>query len=545
MRVIRFPVVRCLLAGLLAVALGAAQAERSTPSDLYGPLFEAVQARRIFPDGKTFVDATPRVSVARIMADYAREQPADDAALRRFVEARFILPEAGPMPEADASLARLPLKDHIAALWPVLTRPALEPVEGSSALALPQPYVVPGGRFREIYYWDSYFTLLGLAADGQADLLESMVENFEAMVETHGLIPNGSRTYYLSRSQPPFFALMVGLSTRDDAESLDRQLRAMRREHAFWMAGEACVRTQVACAHVVRMPDGALLNRYYDERDTPRDESWSEDVATAAAAADRPAPEMYRHLRSGAESGWDFSSRWLDDPQRLASIRTTEIVPVDLNSLMWTLERTIAAHCRALAERACMRDFERRAAARRRAIHRHLWSRSEGRFGDLDLRSGRLTDRVSAAMLYPLFAGLATPSQARATARLAEADLVAPGGLRTTTVTTGQQWDRPNGWAPLQWVAVVGLNRYGHDALAETIAVRWLATVQRVYLETGKLLEKYDVEEQRPGGGGEYPLQDGFGWTNGVTRALLDRYPDHPAAASGAPSHDTPAPDTP
>lgn len=531
MPLIRLLIGRCLLAGLLAVSLGATQTQQPTPSDLYGPLFEAVQSRRIFPDGKTFADAVPRVPVAEIMADYARERPADDAALRRFVEARFDIPEAEPAADIDASVERRPLGEHIAALWPVLTRPPLDPVEGSSALPLPEPYVVPGGRFREIYYWDSYFTLLGLAADGQDDLLESMVGNFESLVETHGLIPNGSRTYYLSRSQPPFFALMVGLSKRDDPASLRRQLDAMRREHAFWMAGETCVRVQVACRHVMRMPDGALLNRYHDARDTPRDESWAEDVVTAAESADRPAPEVYRHLRSGAESGWDFSSRWLDDPQRLASIRVTDIVPVDLNSLMWTLERTIAGHCRTLAERACVREFERRAASRRQAIHRHLWSRSEGRFGDWDLRSGQLTDRVSAAALYPLFVGLATPSQARATARLTEAELIAPGGLRTTTVTTGQQWDRPNGWAPLQWVAVEGLRRYGHEALAETIATRWLTTVHRVYLETGKMLEKYDVEEQRPGGGGEYPLQDGFGWTNGVTRALLDSYPDHPAAS--------------
>lgn len=522
---------RLLLAGLAATLLTGAQAAEPTPSDLYGPLFEAVQSRRIFADGKTFVDATPRAPAAEIMADYARERPVDDAGLRRFVETRFILPDAGPAPDASPVAEGLPLKAHIAALWPVLTRPALEPVAGSSALALPAPYVVPGGRFREIYYWDSYFTMLGLKADGQDALVESLLENFEALIAAHGHIPNGARTYYLSRSQPPFFALMVGLSERKDADSRRRQLEAMRREHAFWMSGVGCLRGSNACAHVARMPDGSLLNRYFDARDTPRDESWAEDVATAAQAPGRPAPEMYRDLRSGAESGWDFSSRWLDDPQDLASIRTTEIVPVDLNSLMWTLERTIAAHCRALADRPCVREFDSRASARRRAIHHYLWSAREGRFGDWDLRSGRLTGRVSAAGLYPLFVGVATSGQARAVARSTEAQLLAPGGLRTTPLTTGQQWDRPNGWAPLQWVAVEGLERYGHRAQARTIAVRWVATVDRVYRETGKMLEKYDVEEQRPGGGGEYPLQDGFGWTNGVTRALLDRYPDIPAAA--------------
>ncbi|EDX81486.1 trehalase [Brevundimonas sp. BAL3] len=274
------------------------------------------------------------------------------------------------------------------------------------------------------------------------------------------------------------------------------------------------------------MPDGALLNRYWDSRDTPRDESWAEDVATAREATGRSAAEVYRDLRSGAESGWDFSSRWFDDPQNIATLHTTEIVPVDLNSLLWTLERTIAAHCRALAERACVRDFDRRAGARKRAMNRYLWSVSERRFGDWDRRTGRMTSSVSAAGLYPLFTGWANRSQARDTARQTEAVLIAPGGLRTTALTTGQQWDAPNGWAPLQWVAISGLDRYGHRATAETIGTRWLGTVDRVYRETGKMLEKYDVEQQRPGGGGEYPLQDGFGWTNGVTRVLLDRYPD-------------------
>ena len=159
-------------------------------------------------------------------------------------------------------------------------------------------------------------------------------------------------------------------------------------------------------------------------------------------------------------------------------------------------------------------------------MNRYLWSVSERRFGDWDRRTGRMTSSVSAAGLYPLFTGWANRSQARDTARQTEAVLIAPGGLRTTALTTGQQWDAPNGWAPLQWVAISGLDRYGHRATAETIGTRWLGTVDRVYRETGKMLEKYDVEQQRPGGGGEYPLQDGFGWTNGVTRVLLDRYPD-------------------
>lgn len=498
---------------------------RATPADLFGELFIAVQSARIFPDSKTFADATPRRTPSDIMTDYRAQLPAGSDALRSFVAANFMLPDSADAP-APMDTSTRPLRAHIGDIWPMLTRPALtEPPAGTSALALAHPYVVPGGRFREIYYWDSYFTMLGLKADGRQDLVEAMILNFQDMVVAYGHVPNGARSYYLSRSQPPFLSLMIALSEQKDRESLTHQLDAMLREHAYWMAGAGCAKETGACDRVVRMPDGALLNRYWDDRDTPRDESWAEDVETAQSAPDRPAASVYRDLRAAAESGWDFSSRWLDDPTRLATIRTSEIVPVDLNSLLWALERQIVYHCTVLGDPTCAEDFDQRAIARREAIHAWLWRAADMRFGDWDRRTQQLTPHVSATMLYPLFVGVATPAQASAIASLADKQLVAPGGLRTTLIETQQQWDRPNGWAPLQWIAIDGLTRYDHDALAERIASRWIETVDRVYRETGKMLEKYNVDARTPGGGGEYPLQDGFGWTNGVTRALLDRYP--------------------
>lgn len=508
---------------LAALLLAAADEPRATPADIYGPLFEAVQLQRVFADGKTFVDAVPKRAPQAIMADYRAAFPDTPDALRMFVEANFDVPETAPPP--DPSTERKTLKAHIAALWPVLTRPPLDPVPGSSAIALPEPYVVPGGRFREIYYWDSYFTMLGLVEDGEDALVESMLTDFVSLIERFGHIPNGTRTYYLSRSQPPFFALMADLSKADDRATPRRRLDALRAEHRFWMAGADCLDASNACKHVVRMPDGGLLNRYWDARDTPRDESFAEDVATATESG-RPAAEVYRDLRSGAESGWDFSSRWLVDPAKLATVRTTDIVPPDLNSLLWALEVSIARRCALLVEIACASDFQARAGERRRAIVRYLWLPDEGRFADWSRSDARATPTLSAATLYPLFVGLATPAQAAAVAATTREKLVAPGGLRSTLIVTGQQWDSPNGWAPLQWVAIDGLARYGEDDLARDIAARWIATVDREYRASGRMLEKYDVEERRPGGGGEYPLQDGFGWTNGVTRALIARYPD-------------------
>ncbi len=487
-----------------------------TPADIYGSLYRAIELDHVFPDSKTFADMVPREAPAAILSAYQRENPQGRAAVAAFVARHFREP-------GDSGQQKLPMRDHIRALWPVLARPPLAIVPGSSALQLPEAYVVAGGRYQEMYYWDSYFTMLGLKADGEQPLIDAMIADFVSLIARYGHVPNGTRTYYLSRSQPPFLALMMDLSTTHDPGIDRRRLAALKAEHAYWMAGSTCLGAGRACQHVVRMPDGSLLNRYWDARDTPRDESFAEDVATAAAAAPRAAVSVDRDLRAGAESGWDYSSRWLKDGRTLATIHTTDIVPIDLNSLMWNLETSISWRCAALGDNACAADYRRMADIRRAAMVKYLWSGSQQRFADWDLSTSASTPAISAAVLYPLFVGLATPEQADATARLVEAKLLAPGGLRTTTVSTGQQWDEPNGWAPLLWIGVQGLDRYGKTAIADDLARRWITTVSSFYACTGRMVEKYDVESGRAGGGGEYPVQDGFGWTNGVTRALLDR----------------------
>ncbi|NYD89801.1 alpha,alpha-trehalase TreA [Sphingomonas melonis] len=496
------------LAGLLVAATPLSPAQR------FGPLFRDVQMRQVFPDSKTFADAEPRRPDAAILADYRRCACTSDAALKAFVLANFTLPVT---PAAPPPSRRLGLAAHIDALWPQLTRTLPSVPAGSSALPLPRRFVVPGGRFREMYYWDSWFTMLGLQVSGRQDLVEDMVTDFGSLIDRYGRIPNGTRTYYLSRSQPPFFYLIAGLSTRD--ATLAQRTRWMRAEHDFWMAGAARLRPGDEHARVVRLADGALLNRYWDDRDDPRDESYREDAALVAATPGRDAKAMYRDLRAGAESGWDFSSRWLGDGKTLATIRTTRIVPVDLNSLMYGMERSIADNCRVLKDTACVTAYAAAADARAKAIATHLWN-GAGYYADYDLDARRVADGRTAAMAYPLFVGLASPERAKTTAQ-ALAPLVGEGGLGTTAVRTGQQWDEPNGWAPLQWIAIQGLRRYHEEPLARRIATNWLATVDREYAASGKLLEKYNVVERLPGGGGEYPLQDGFGWTNGVTRALL------------------------
>lgn len=503
---------------LVGIALCANTDAPPTPFDQYEDLFAAVQEQRIFDDGKAFADAVPKSDPDAIMQRYHLEKPSTPQELRTFVLRNFDVPGIDER-------ARAPLRDHIKALWPDLTRNDAGKVASGSMIGLDRPYVVPGGRFREMYYWDSYFTMLGLAADGRDDLVEAMIDNFTSLIERFDHIPNGTRSYYLSRSQPPFFALMLDLSKQTDGTVRARRLAALRKEHAYWMAGDACVAATGACKRVVRMPDGSMLNRYWDDRDTPRDESFAEDRATAAKATGRQPADVYRDLRAGAESGWDFSSRWLGDPGDLTTIRTTRVVPVDLNALLWAMEKRIEKGCRTAGDRPCVTEFAARANRRKAAVDRYLWAPREGRFSDWLVDEKHASMVLSSATLYPLFVGMASAGQARATAATTQARLLAPGGLRTTALHTGQQWDAPNGWAPLQWVAIDGLGRYGKTDLARDIAQRFIGTVRLAYQDTGKMLEKYNVEERLPGGGGEYPLQDGFGWTNGVTAALIVRYP--------------------
>ncbi len=511
-----------LLATCVTVAAQTRAVTPPAPDQQLAPLFQQVQRAHLFADQKTFADAVPRQPAAAVLADWQTAQRQPGYTLRDFVATRFDVPgdAAAYVPPSGETL-----RAHIEGLWPVLQRHTASVDPHGSLLPLPHPYVVPGGRFREVYYWDSYFTLLGLASSQRWQQVRDMVDNFAWQLDQYGHIPNGNRSYYLSRSQPPFFSLMVELlASHEGDDAYRRYLPQLRIEHAFWMHGAEGLAPGQARERVVRLADGQLLNRYWDARAVPRTESWTDDLATAAQASQRAPSQVYRDLRAGAESGWDFSSRWLDDPAQLSSIRTTSIVPVDLNSLLFQLEQTLARASTASGARDDARRFQQLAASRRAAINTQLWDARQGYYVDRDLDSGQQRPALTAAALFPLWLKIADTAQARRTADAVEAGLLRSGGLLTTQRDTGQQWDAPNGWAPLQWVAVDGLQHYGQQALARTLGVRFLRTVQSVYDRDGKLVEKYVVDGSASGGGGgEYPLQDGFGWSNGVTLALLDR----------------------
>jgi alpha,alpha-trehalase len=497
-----------------------------TPDVLYGQLFVDVQQSRIFPDGKTFVDCIPKRDPAEIVKDYLaiKKNPNIRFSLQLFVEANFQIP--GSPTDSYKTNPDEDITAHIKSLWKVLRREPDVAVKGSSLLPLPNAYIVPGGRFREIYYWDSYFTMLGLRESGEHEMIENMVRNFAYLINTYGHIPNGNRTYYLSRSQPPFFAMMVELLAGIKGDSVFVEyLPVLEKEYQYFMSGAESLKPGSAAKYVVKLKDGTILNRNWDENAIPRQESYREDLETAEKSK-RNKTEMFRHLRAGATSGIDFSSRWFADHKNITTIETTDIIPVDLNSLLYNLEMVIARSKMINKEDSSAAAYEKRAERRRQAVDKYCWNSKIKFYTDYNFAKSKKTNQVTLAGLYPFCffsqrQGYLSLLGSQA-ATVVKEKLLQPGGLQTTIYTTGEQWDAPNGWAPLEWMALTGLARSGQIGLATEIAQRWTKLNEKVFKETGKMMEKYNVVDlNKPAGGGEYASQDGFGWSNGVYLAMI------------------------
>jgi alpha,alpha-trehalase len=490
-------------------------------TDFYSTeLFREVQQTAVFPDSKTFVDCVPKRGIGEILRDYNELKTNKSFDLKKFVFDNFDLPDRPKTNFKSDSLGSM--EDHITKLWPVLTRNADVFHANASLIPMPDQYIVPGGRFSEIYYWDSYFTMLGLRAQKRYDLIGDMVGNFAFLIDSLGFIPNGNRNYYLSRSQPPFFSLMVKLLSEDDSTAIERYLPTMRKEYDFWMNGAGnLTKPGNAYNHVVNMPDGTILNRYFDNRPEPRPEAYKEDVHVAKESGRDPI-DVYTDIRSAAESGWDFSSRWFANGKDLTTIQTTQLVPVDLNCLMYHMEQMIYQGLMKKGEIQEAEKIRKVADARRRAMLTFFWDPEAGYFFDYNFKTGVRSKIKTLAGAFPLFFNTVSDDIAEQVAKTLEADFLKPGGLVTTANASGQQWDAPNGWAPLQWMAYKGLRNYHLDILAEEIRSRWVKQNRRVFRATGKMMEKYNVlDTTLVAGGGEYPNQDGFGWTNGVALAFI------------------------
>lgn len=494
---------------------------KESPDVLLGELFQDVQIRRVFPDGMQFVDMVPANRLRKILIDYERERVRPDFDLHAFVQKYFkdYLKKGPPVYHTNPNHT---VEQHINELWNVLTRTAYIPK--GSLLALPYPYIVPGGRFGAQWYWDSYFTMLGLATSGRHDLIEGMIKNYAYMIRKFGYIIQANRTYYVGRSQPPYFSHMVELLAEKEGKTLlVHYMPYMIAEYRFWTKKAAdLTEEKPVYRRTVRLPDGEILSRHYDNKRTPRPESYKEDVETAVLAKDRVPSKVYVDIRAAAESGWDFSARWLRDPKKLETIHTTDILPVDLNCLLVHEAQTIARTATFLHQSPLAKVWTRRAERRIAAIQKYFWNEEKGFYFDYDFVAGKQTDIYTLAGLYPLYTKIATQAQADRVAQVVRDVFLKKGGLISLPLETGHQWDSPNGWAPLQWITIQGLRNYGHNELADDIKKRWIDTCMKGFKEHHKLVEKYDVVEPgKQATGGEYALQDGFGWTNGVLMALL------------------------
>ncbi|MEP7376692.1 MAG: alpha,alpha-trehalase TreF [Chitinophagaceae bacterium] len=486
------------------------------------PLFEDVQLNKLFPDGKTFVDCLPKFSPEEISTKYIQQKDKPGFNLQEFVLTNFELPVSHSNnyhSDTDKKVA-----ENINKLWDVLIR---QPDKvGGSLIPLPHSYIVPGGRFGEIYYWDSYFTMLGLKVSGKYDVLENMVNNFSYLIDTVGYIPNGNRSYFIGRSQPPFYSLMIKLlADIKGKEILTKYLPQLEKEYQFWMKGSEGLNESASALHrAVIMPGGEVMNRYWDENDSARPESYREDVELARESG-QESKKVYRHLRAGAESGWDFSCRWFKDKDKFTSIHTADIVPVDLNCLLVHLEQTIAEAYRLKENKSAAKQYELLAEKRKQAVEKYCWNEELNFYVDYDFIEKKQKQALTLAGLFPLTFNIATEEQSKQVGNIVKEKFLMPGGVVTTLETTGQQWDAPNGWAPLQWMTIKGLENYGYSELAAEIAKRWINLNTHVFKRTGKLMEKYNVVDTHlEAGGGEYAGQDGFGWTNGVLLALIEKY---------------------
>ncbi|KAL4421491.1 hypothetical protein ABPG75_010782 [Micractinium tetrahymenae] len=577
---------------------------------LLSTLVKDVDETGVFTDSKTIVDMPLKAPPGDVAAAYDEIQPLPSDLQQRnqtliaFLD-KWLLPVGQsllpssinfteqPMPAWFEELAAPEAQDWVATLfeiWGRLTREAPPSVamnpELYTLLSVPNPFVVPGARFREVYYWDSYLILEGLLASNLTTLAQDIISNFIDLIKTYGFIPNGIRAYYLNRSQPPLFSQMVRIvyEATGNKTLLAEALPALLREHIYWT---------VSPKQVLAMgPGGQEFNvsRYFARWQEPRPESYKEDQATARQAGldplhpDARTQQLYRDLASGAETGWDFSSRWFADGKNITTVRTTLILPADLNAYLLMMEQNIAYFASELGcSPALVQHFSQLADERRAALMTLFWSNETSSWHDLVCRpvgnepspvgtepippaveaaptlgtagvpapelqaaeskpvaDGKLVTvcevsqnpAVFASNWVPLWTGAVQPGSPQALAAvqsLNSSGLFGVGGVATSLTTTGQQWDFPNVWLPINWILIDAAQRYGGEpgaALAEEMAFRLLDTVYATFKETGRMFEKFNATQVGlPGGGGEYEVVDGFGWTNGAVLNLLERFP--------------------
>ncbi|ESW32195.1 hypothetical protein PHAVU_002G301500 [Phaseolus vulgaris] len=431
---------------------------------------------------------------------------------------------------------------QVHSLWKNLSRKVSAAVQAHpdlhTLLPLPGSVVIPGSRFREVYYWDSYWVIRGLIASKMYDTATAIVTNLISLVEQYGFVLNGARAYYTNRSQPPLLSAMVYeiYCTTGDVELVKRSLPALLKEYEFWNSEihKVTILDAQGCPHT--------LNRYNAMWDKPRPESSTKDKAFASNFSSvSEKQQFYRELASTAESGWDFSTRWMRNPPNFTTVATTSVIPVDLNAFLLGMELNIAFFAKVAGDNSTAERFLENSDLRKKAMNSVFWNANMKQWLDFWLentceevhvwKNGHQNQNVFASNFIPLWMNpfySDTSLVGSVVESLKTSGLVRAAGVATSLTDSGQQWDFPNGWAPLQHMLVEGLLKSGLQearSLAEEIAIGWVTTNYIVYKKTGSMHEKFNVEHCGEfGGGGEYVPQTGFGWSNGVVLAFLEEF---------------------
>jgi alpha,alpha-trehalase len=400
------------------------------------------------------------------------------------------------------------------------------------------PFIAPGGRFREFYYWDTYWIIKGLLASQMYNSTKSVIMNLADMIQRFGFVPNGGRVYYLQRTQPPLFAGCVHeyFKATNDLEFVKQMLPLMEKERDYWQR-ERQVELQTMDG------DNVQFYQYRATADGPRPESYKEDIDTAAhVATDEGKLNVWSDIASAAESGWDFSSRWFSQDETnpfrntLRSVRTSKIVPVDLNAFVCWNEAIMADLYAAVGNRSQSETHRADYETMRYNMKKMFWNSEKGTWFDLDLETGGQREEYYVSNPTPLFARCAHDSKNvhwQILNYLKTSGAAAyVGGLPTSFIHSGEQWDSPNGWAPTNHMVIEALRSSDDPRVQEAafrLADKWIQTNYYVFARSGgKMFEKYNVEsfKSQAGGGGEYEVQEGFGWSNGVILDLLLNYGD-------------------
>ncbi|KRY36105.1 Trehalase, partial [Trichinella spiralis] len=520
-----------------------------------GPILDAVQTAHLFPDSKYFVDMALKKDPITTLQNFISlgDRVKDKAVLRAFVDEHFDPPgteletcfpeDWKPSPKSFNVINDYEFRRWAVALnriWKELCRrvksKVFEHQELYSLLYVPNPFIIPGGRFREFYYWDTFWIAKGLIASEMFTTLKGMIRNLGYMVENHGFVPNGGRVYYLFRSQPPLLIPMVYdyyLAT-GDIDFLQEMLPLLEQEYSFWLLHRGMTFGDDSNNYM-------KLFQYKAEMKMPRPESYREDLELVQNLTDDHAREfVWAQIVSGAETGWDFSSRWFShtgpEAFTLRSIRTWSIIPVDLNAFMCMNTKLLANLYEMAGNVTKVLLYQARFEQAKAAMKHIHWNEQDGIWYDYDLETKKHVDVYYISNVLPLYAKCYddedVPSRVYNYLKTVGA-LNSTRGVPTSFIQSDQQWDSANAWPPMVHMLLEGLRTSGDPEIiemAKELAIQWLRSSYDAFLKTNSMFEKYNVSstagEMPFGSGGEYEVQTGFGWTNGVILDLLVKYGD-------------------